>query len=170
VLFLVLGCAFSFAQGHKASDAQLSGTAPTSYVPVHKFDPNRDAAADIQTAIAEAQRSGKRILLDVGGDWCSWCHELEKFFEQHPEMVDLRDKNFITVAVFYSHENKNEKVLSPYPKVEGIPHFFVLEKDGTLLHSQGMLKLETGGELDPEKMKGFLLKWSPRSQNEAKID
>lgn len=133
----------------------------SEYVPVHKFDPKRDAAADIRAAISEAQRTGKRVILDVGGDWCAWCHVLDKFFETHPEIVSFRDRNFLTVAVFYSHENKNEKVLSQYGKVEGIPHFFVLDKDGTLLHSQGMVKLETGGEPDPEKMKDFLVRWSP---------
>ncbi len=171
VLFFVLGCAFLFAQSNKATEAQLSGAADSSYVPVHKFDPKRDAAADIQAAIAEAQRTGKRIILDVGGDWCSWCHVLDKFFEQHPEIVDLRDKNFITVAVFYSSEDKNEKVLSHYPKVGEIPYFFILEKDGRLLHSQGIVKVETGGEPDPEKIKDFLLKWSPLpAENGAKMN
>ncbi len=138
------------------------------YVPVLKYDSKRDGAADIQAAITEAQRTGKRIILDVGGDWCPWCHVLERFLEKHPEIVELRDKNFITVAVFYSSENKNEKVLSRYPKTEGIPHFFVLEKDGALLDSRGMVKLETGGEPDPEKWKDFLTKWSPPAARNAK--
>ncbi len=159
----------SAAQTKAASDAQPSAQAQGSgYVPAHKFDEKRDAAADIQAAIKEAQRTGKRIILDVGGDWCSWCHSLDKFFEQHPEIAELRDKNFITVNVFYSSENKNEKVLSQYPKTEGIPHFFVLERDGTLLHSQGMAKLEVGGEPNPEKWKDFLTKWSPAAENAAK--
>jgi thiol:disulfide interchange protein len=165
-------CLLSPAQVKLTSDGQGQPRAQESgYVQVHKFDPRRDAAADIQAAIAEGQRTSKRIILDVGGDWCSWCHVLDKFLEQHPEIVDLQEKNFITVAVFYGSENKNEKVLSRYPKVEGIPHFFVLEKDGTLLHSQGMVKLETGGEPNPEKMKDFLVKWSPpRSETPPKGD
>jgi thiol:disulfide interchange protein len=166
-MFLVLGCALLLAQDNKTPDVHLSGAADSTYVPVHKFDPNRNAVADIQAAVVEAQRAGKRVIVDVGGDWCAWCHVLDKFFEQNPDIVRLRDKNFITVAVFYSLENKNEKALSPYSKVEGIPHFFVLEKDGSLLHSQAMIKLETGGEPDPEKMKEFLLKWSPHPTEDA---
>jgi thiol:disulfide interchange protein len=162
LLFLVLECALSFAQGNKAPNAQLSGVADSTYLPVLKFDSKRDAAADIQAAIVEAQKTGSRIILDVGGDWCTWCHVLDKFFEQHPDTARLRDKNFITVAVFYSKENKNEKALSPYPKLEGIPHFFVLDKNGVLLHSQGIVELETDGELDAERIKNFLLKWAPK--------
>jgi hypothetical protein len=153
-------CTLSFAHRSQTPEARGSGAVDSSYVPVLKFDPKRDAAADIRAAVGEAQRTGKRILLDVGGDWCTWCRVFDEFFAQHPDIARLRDDNFITVAVFYSHENKNEKVLSSYPQVEGIPHFFVLEKDGTLLYSQGIVKIETGGEPDPEKIMDFLLKWS----------
>jgi thiol:disulfide interchange protein len=134
-----------------------------TYAPVHSFDPKRDAAADIQAAIAEAQKTGKRIIVDVGGDWCSYCRQMDEFFQLHSDLAQLRDANFITVAVFYSSENKNEKVLSRYPKVEGIPHFFVLENDGTLLRSQHVLELRVSGAYDHDKTKDFLIKWAPRT-------
>ena len=41
--------------------------APVAYEPVHHYDPARDAAKDIDDAVAEAARSGKRVLLEVGG-------------------------------------------------------------------------------------------------------
>jgi len=93
---------------------------------VRKFDPKRDAAADIQAAIAEAQKTGKRVILDIGGDWCQYCHQMDQFFQDHPDVFQLREKNFVTVLIFYSSDNKNEKALSRYSKVLGIPHFFVL--------------------------------------------
>lgn len=160
VTLLVLGCLFSSAQSNKIPDAQVSGAADSSYVPVRKFDPKRDAEADIQAATAEAQRTGKRILLDVGGDWCQYCHEIDQFFQEHPEILQLRDNNFITVAIYYGGDNDNQQALSHYSKVLGIPHFFVLEKNGTLLHSQHVLELRIGGKYDPEKMKDFFLTWS----------
>jgi thioredoxin-related protein len=160
VLLLVLGCSFSFAQGNKASDVPVSGAALSSYVPVHKFDPNRDAAGDIQAAIAEAQRTGKRILVDIGGDWCQYCHQMDQLFQEHPELLELRDNSFITVAVYYGTDKKNEQVLSHYPKLEGIPHFYVLDGRGSVLHSQHLLELRKGGKYDPDKMKEFLTKWS----------
>ena len=166
VLSLGLASADLFAQADKPTGAATTAGAGT-YVPVHKFDPKRDAAADIRAAIAEAQRNGKRIILDVGGDWCTWCHVLDRFFEQHSEIAELRDKNFITVDIYYGHEQKNEKALSRFPKVEGIPHFFVLEKDGSLLSSQAMLKLETGGEPSVLKMRDFLAKWAPGATGTA---
>ena len=161
MLFFLLGCAFLFAQSDKAPDAQLSGVADSTYVSVHKFDSKRDAAADIQAAITESQRTGKRILLDVGGDWCQYCHQMDQLLQEHPELLELRDKNFITVPVYYGTDKKNEQVLSYYPKVEGVPHFYVLDSRGSVLHSQHLLELRKGGKYDPDKMKEFLTKWSP---------
>jgi thioredoxin-related protein len=130
------------------------------YAPVLRFDQKRDAAADIQAAIHEAQRTGKRVLVDVGGDWCPYCQQMDQFLRTRPDLRKILDDNFITVRVFYSSADKNEKVLSHYPKVEGIPHFFVLDKDGTLLRSQHVLELRSHGAYDAEKMKAFLSKWA----------
>ncbi|PYV79887.1 MAG: hypothetical protein DMG93_20110 [Acidobacteria bacterium] len=135
---------------------------PTSgYVPVHNFDPKRDATADIQAAMIEAQRTGKRIILDVGGDWCQYCHQMDQFFNENPTLRELRDNRFITVLIYYGTDNKNQHALSRYSKILGVPHFFVLEKDGTLLYSQHVLDLRSNGRYDPQKMKDFLVKWSP---------
>jgi thiol:disulfide interchange protein len=162
IVFVAVACLLLSAQTKSTSDSQPPAEAQASgYVPVHKFDPKRDAAADIQTAIKEAQRTGKRVLLDVGGDWCPYCRQMDQFFQKHPDILQLRDQNFITVAVFYSSEDKNEKVLARYSKVLGVPHFYVLDKDGTLLHSQHVLELRARGAYDPGKMIEFLTKWSP---------
>jgi thiol:disulfide interchange protein len=162
IVIVAVAWQLSSAQNQSTSDSQpLAEAQASGYVPVHKFDPKRDAAADIQAAIKEAQRTGKRVLLDVGGDWCLYCRQMDQFFEKHPDILQLRDQNFITVAVFYSSENKNEKVLAHYPKVLGIPHFYVLDKDGRLLRSQHVLELRAGETYDPNKMTEFLTKWSP---------
>ena len=58
------------------------------YVPVTKYDPSRDAAKDIDAAVVEAQKTGRHILLVVGGDWCSWCHTLDNYFKSNPELTD----------------------------------------------------------------------------------
>jgi len=107
-----------------------------AYTPVHKFDPKRDAGADIQDAIAEAQRTGKRIILDVGGDWCQYCHQMDEFFEKHPEILRQRDVNFVTVAVYYGKDNKNQAALSRYSKILGVPHFlFSVKTEACCIHS-----------------------------------
>src|SRR5207245_602169 len=81
-------------------DEVFQGTQVQSkYTPVAKYDPKRDADQDIRDAIAEAKRTNRRILLEVGGEWCSWCHTLDNFFQAHPELIALRDKTFVTVKI-----------------------------------------------------------------------
>ena len=142
--------------------AAQSGTHEAgAYVPVTVFDPARDAAADIGAALAEARRTGKRVLVDVGGDWCIWCKRLDRFFEEQKDVAAYLHANYVTVKVNYSKENRNEAVLSRYPKVAGYPHLFVLDTTGVLLRSQDTGALESGKAHDREKVLAFLKAWAP---------
>ena len=137
-----------------------SNEATSQYVPVNRFDPKRDAAKDIADAVKNAQKSNKRIILDVGGDWCSWCHKLDKFFEDNEDIKEFLGNHFIVVKINYSKENKNEAVLSKYPQIPGYPHLFVLESNGTFLYSQDTGALESGDRHGRDKVFAFLKKWA----------
>jgi thioredoxin-related protein len=131
-----------------------------------RFDPRRDAAKDIQNALVKAEQTGKRVLLDVGGEWCVWCRRLDTLFATHPDLNEFMHKNFVVVKVNYSKENKNEKVLSRYPKIPGYPHLFVLDCNGELLCSQDTGELESGKGHDPDKVMSFLKKWAPATSRQ----
>jgi thiol:disulfide interchange protein len=131
------------------------------YIPVHTYDPARNAEQDINAAVAEAGRTGKRILLEVGGAWCIWCHIMDDYFEKNPSLLSLREKNFIMVKINFSEENKNEQVLSRYPAVSSYPFIFVLDRGGKLLHAQDTGKLEEGKSYNLAKFMAFLKEWSP---------
>lgn len=63
------------------------------------------------------------------------------------------------MKVNYSDENKNAELLSKYPEVPAYPHYFVLEPDGTFLHSQGTGELEEGKSYDEDVFVSFLNTW-----------
>ncbi|HYE95746.1 MAG TPA: thioredoxin family protein [Rubricoccaceae bacterium] len=126
-----------------------------------RFDPARDPAADVRAASEVARREGKRILLDVGGEWCIWCHRMDAFFEANPDLKALRDDAFVLVKVNVSEENMNAAFLSAYPEIPGYPHLFVLNADGTFLHSQGTSELEEGPSYNAEAVRAFLTAWAP---------
>ena len=125
------------------------------------FDPARNPFEDLKVAVSTATESNKRIILDVGGEWCIWCHRIDAFMHNTEEIKSLLAENFIIVKINYSKENKNEKFLSQYPAIEGYPHFFVLESDGKLLHSQNTGDLEKDKDYDKDKFLDFLNKWKP---------
>jgi thioredoxin-related protein len=142
----------------------LSGFSPaqsdSQYTPVTKFDPSRNPSRDLEEAIEEAKSSNKRIILDVGGEWCIWCHRIDYFIEKNKDIKDFINDNFIVVKINFSKENENVEFLSIYPEIPGYPHFFVLEKSGELLHSQDTGQLEEGKGYDHEKMMAFLKEWA----------
>ena len=154
VCFVILSLSFSGAGQNKTDSSLLK------YIPVTKYDPKRNAETDIKDAVLEAQRTGKLVLVDVGGEWCVWCHILDKFFDQNPKLLEYREQNFVIVKINYSPENENDKVLSRYPRIPGFPHLFVLDTKGKLLHSQGTSELEAGKSYNAEKVYAFLRKWA----------
>ena len=127
-----------------------------------KFDPTRDARVDVATATAAAKAQGKRVLVYVGGEWCAWCHILDRFVAANPDVKRARDASYVMVKVNWSPENKNEELLARWPKIKGYPHFFVLDEDGGLLHSQDTEALEAGKDYDKAKMLAFLSAFSRR--------
>ncbi len=140
--------------------AAFAGAGTAQSLP-SKFDPTRNAAADVATAAAQAKAQGKRVLVDVGGEWCSWCHILDRFVDANADVKALRDANYVWVKVNWSKDNKNEALLSRWPKIGGYPHLFVLDGDGRLLHSQETGALESGKDYDHAKMIAFLKTWAP---------
>ena len=154
-----------FALALAVAPAVLSVQDPVKYVPVIKYDPQRNAYQDIRDAVAEAKRSHRRILLEVGGEWCIWCHRLDDFFSAHPNLTRLRDKNFVTVKINFSEENPNKEVLSRYGEVSGYPYIFVLDSDGKLVRSQETGVFEEGKSYAEERLTTFLTYWA--THNEA---
>jgi thioredoxin-related protein len=126
-----------------------------------RFDPSRDAAADVAEAIALANAQGKHVIVDVGGEWCSWCHILDRFIAGNPDVRSLIDAKYIWVKVNFSKENRNEALLARWPKVAGYPHLFVLDANGHLLHSQDTGRLESGNGYDRRKFVAMLQRWAP---------
>jgi len=137
------------------------------FVPVTKFDPKRDAAKDIADAVAEANRTGKNVIIDIGGLWCVWCKYFDQFFDENVPLRDFRDQNYVVVKVNYSEENKNEKVISKYGKTPGYPHIFILDGKGKLLHSQDTSKLEQGKGYSMTAVATMLHNWAPSSNPTA---
>lgn len=126
------------------------------------YDPKADPVADLKLAVAEAGTSRRNILLDVGGEWCIWCHRLDSLFEQNPDLSEYLLKNYVPLKINVGPENENKEFLSRFPKIEGYPHLFVLDSKGGLLHSQDTGALEEGKHHSPDKVMTFLKAWSPK--------
>jgi thiol:disulfide interchange protein len=107
-------------------------------------------------------KKNKRIMLELGGDWCIWCRYMDEFYATHSDILQYRAKNYILVKVNVSEVSSNAKFLSQYPEATGYPHIYILDGDGTFLHSQNTADLEDGAvSYVPEVFMAFLQKWTP---------
>jgi thioredoxin-related protein len=126
----------------------------------HKvYDPSRDPARDLEAAKIDAAQHGKKILLSLGGNWCSWCVTFDRFLQENPTVKQPWDDTFVTVKVNISDENPNEKFLAGYPRVSALPLFFVLNSDGTLVSQQRTGVLEQGRTYSQERVLEFVRQW-----------
>ena len=132
---------------------------------VDLYDPSRNPADDLAQALPIAQAENKRIMLELGGDWCIWCKYMDEFYASHPDILQYRVDHYVLIKINVSEDNMNEGFLSQYPEVDGYPHIFILENTGKLLHSQDTAELEDGGKsYVPEVFMAFLEKWALPSQ------
>jgi thiol:disulfide interchange protein len=161
-----LFAAAAFGQTSTTTTAVADDKPKEEPIARERFDPKKDPRADLDAAMKVAQKTGKNIVLDIGGEWCGWCVFMDKFFVQNPDIAKMKDANFVWVKVNYSKENENKEFLSPYPQPAGYPHLFVLDAAGKLLQSQDTSELEEGKGYNHDRFAEFLKKWSPAGQSE----
>jgi thiol:disulfide interchange protein len=143
----------------------LLSAAASSFAAENIFDPTRDSAKDLAAAEIQAKAEHKHILLDVGGNWCSWCHLLDRTLHENPALTSALEKNYVVVHVNWDPDHENQAFLSHYPKTEGYPYLLVLAADGKLLHAQLSDALEADHHLNAgynqSAILEFLTKWAP---------
>lgn len=123
------------------------------------YNPDADARADIQAAVAKAAKENKRVLIQWGANWCGWCHLLHQFFEEDAEAKSILAASYIVVLV---DTDKNKDLLEEMAvEPRGIPYITILDATGKKLVDQDTGALETGSRHDPEKVNPFLKKWQP---------
>lgn len=133
------------------------------------YDPAADAPKQIAVAVAEAKRTGRHVLIQVGGQWCIWCMRLHKTITSSPELTRLVNDNYVVVHLNFSRENQNLETLAKlgYPQRFGFPVLVVLDGDGNRIHTQDSGYLENGSFHSVAKVAKFLEDWSPKAVDPA---
>ncbi len=132
------------------------------------YDPYANVEKDVAAALAKAKAENKHVLLQIGGNWCVWCYKFHSFVNRDSTLRKLLRENYIVYHLNYSKENQNLAYLKKLgsPQRFGFPTLVVLDADGRQLHTQDSGLLEKGNGYDREKVKSFLLQWSPAALDE----
>lgn len=131
-----------------------------------QYSSSRDPFVDGKAAIELATKTQRRILIEVGGDWCKWCLILDKFIKSDSEIEQFLHETFVVLKVNVSDENSNEEFLSSFPKALGYPHMYVTESDGRVVKSQDTAEFLVNLKYSKQKFMMFLNKWKMKSVKE----
>jgi len=91
----------------------------SAFAPAHSTEPDiypaiDRAKADLSAALAASAASHKRVILDFGGNWCTDCHVLDRYFHD-PVNRPILDANFILVHVNVGRMDENLDIARALP-------------------------------------------------------
>lgn len=158
-LAIIMLSSFQFLSGQEAKD------------PKKIYNPTADAKKEIADAVDKANKEGKNVIVQVGGNWCGWCILFHGYINEDPEIKKFIDDNFVYVLMNYSQENKNLELLKKYnnPGRFGFPVFLVLDGKGNLIHTQDSGLLEEGKAYNKTKVMGFFRNWTVKALDTSNL-
>ena len=137
------------------------------------YDENVDPMTQIDQAIAKADKEGKFVICQVGGNWCRWCLMFADFISKDSEIMDVINKNFVYIHVNYNPRERSDEAKMKkaeamlkrlgHPGRFGYPVFVVLDQDGKVLHIQDSSFLEEGNGYNKTKVMRFFSNWTPEA-------
>jgi len=121
----------------------------------------QQAKVDLAAALAAAADAHKRVILDFGGNWCTDCHVLDRFFHD-PTNSPILEANYILVHVNIGRMDENLDIAERYqiPLRKGVPALAVLGEHGELLYSQKTGEFEAMRGMQSSAVTGFLMQWT----------
>jgi thioredoxin-related protein len=127
---------------------------------IYTVDAN--AKTDLKEALDKADKEGKHVLIQVGGNWCKWCIKFHEFIKNDSQIDSLINADYVFILINYSKENRNLEMMKQleYPQRFGFPVLVVLDSKGNRLHTQDSGFLESGDSYSRDKILTFLKCWN----------
>jgi thiol-disulfide isomerase/thioredoxin len=164
-LLLTLSVLPFLASGATAAAAPKVSIAALVNLPVVErspYDTNAHANASVDAAFARARRNGKRVLIDLGGNWCGDCLVLANLM-QLPEMKRFLAAHFEIVSVDVGRFDKNLQIPARFGitrRLEGVPSVIIAEPDGTLVNRGHIAALADARHMTPQAIADWLAHWA----------
>ena len=133
------------------------------------YDEEIDPVEQIDKALKQAQKEGKFVISQVGGNWCRWCLMFADFVEKDAELTEFINDNFVFIHSNYNpRERADEKTMEMLEKLGnperfGFPVFVVMDQTGKVIHTQDSSYLEEGNGYNRDKVARFFQNWTPEA-------
>ncbi len=124
------------------------------------YDDQRSPFTDAADALALAKATNRQVLIEIGGNWCSWCHKMDTFLSNNPDVYQTLHSNYVLLKINVSDSNENADFMASLPPVLGYPHMYVSNAHGKMLLSKDTAELLAGADYSKEYWLTFLNQWS----------
>ena len=160
--FLVLPAVLSTSWGADAPKLPVSVMSALPVVERTPYNESADATAAVNAAFARAKKSGKRVLIDLGGNWCGDCIVLANIMALK-EMQPFMAAHFEMVAVDVGRFDKNLQIPARFgitTRLEGVPAVLVAEPDGKFVNPGKITALADARHMTPQAIADWLAQWA----------
>jgi thiol-disulfide isomerase/thioredoxin len=154
-----LAAAAAAATAPKISIASLTDLPVVERSP---YDTKADASAAVDAAFARAGKNGKRVLIDLGGNWCADCIVLANLM-QLPELKRFLAAHFEIVVVDVGRFDRNLQIPARFgitQRLEGVPSVIIAEPDGTFVNPGRIAALADARHMTPQAIADWLAQWA----------
>jgi thioredoxin-related protein len=127
------------------------------------YDDTRDAFSDANAALTLAKETNRQVLIEIGGNWCSWCHKMDVFLDDNPDIYQALHSNYVLLKINVSDTNENTDFMASLPPVLGYPHMYVSTSSGKMLLSKDTAELLADGNYSREQWLTFISQWSKKT-------
>ena len=146
-----------------APKVSLRSLAQLPVVERYPYDEHADADRAVAAAFARARKSHKRVLIDLGGNWCGDCVVLANVM-QLPEMKPFLAAHYEIVSVDVGRFDKNLQIPARFgikKRLAGVPSLLIVEPDGkTLVDAGDVSALADARHMTPQGLADWLAKWA----------
>ncbi len=128
----------------------------------YPYDEQADAKAAVARAKAQARREHKRLLIDLGGNWCGDCRVLAGILDL-PELKPFLARHFVVVTVDIGRYDRNGDIASHYgiARLQGVPAILAVDPVHDRLLNNGQLSaLADARHMTPQALADWLAQWA----------
>jgi len=131
-------------------------------VTMQPYDESANADAAVAAAFARAKKSQKRVLIDLGGNWCGDCIVLANFV-QLPEMRRFVESHYEEVSVDVGRFNRNLQIPARFgftKRLEGVPTLLIATPDGKLVNGDNVFATADARHMTPQALADYLARYA----------
>lgn len=132
---------------------------------IEVYDPKANGEGELERALKAARWRRKLVLLNLGANWCSDSHAMDRLLRTNaPIRRELR-RHFIHVKIDVNQRGetaRNSKIVARFddPLRRGIPVLLILSASGELLNKDPYERLADDDHEHPAVVLNYLRSWA----------